>query len=365
MKQIFAAVIVLLALCGTTASAQTSLSYASYLSSRHNVNRLAIAPYFERIEQNLDGELSFRMFTSGTIVGGRNTLAAVRDGVVDMGLAVDLFIPGHLRTSAVLGEMALLLEDPWVAAGAANEMQLLNCEQCNSDLIRNNAKPLVAYTSTPFYLLCHNSEFSLQDMVGKRVRAVGPWAVWAAAMGATPVNITGSEIYEGLERGQIDCTVGSMAWLNTYSLKEVVKSVVMLPMGVYAGGSMINMNMDRWESLSDQQRAAFIDNASQLVVDVIVSYDAADKRAYDAGVERGINYVEAPTELRQLRDAHLQTEFKRVIQLADKRGIKDGETLLATYARLVEKWRGIADETGQDPALFKVRLDQEIFSKLK
>lgn len=352
-------------LSANVAMAATKLTYATYLSARHNMNAGGVAPYFERIQKGVNGELTFELFADGTLSGPKNTLQAIRDKATDMGLVVDLFVPGDLKASAVLGELAMLLEDPWVAAGATNEMQLLHCEQCVGDLIRNKIKPIVTYASNPFYLQCRDEKFSLAKLRGKRVRAVGPWASWVAAMGATPVNIPGGEVYEAMERGQIDCTVGALGWLETYSLGEVVKSVVMLPMGVYAGGSIINMNVDRWAELTPAQRTAFFDNAAQLIVDVAESYSAEDRAAVDKGKQRGIKFVAAPEDLNDLLKKYQKTELARVTKLAERRDLKDGAQLLAQYERIIEKWRAIADETGRDPALFKKRLDEEIFSKLK
>lgn len=344
--------------------AQQEFIFATYLSSRHNMNRGGVAPYFERVTAATDGALTFTLYTDGTMVSGRNTLQAIRNNVIDMGLVVDLFVPGYLRTSALLGEMALLLDDPWVTAGAANEMQLLHCQQCETDLTRNHIKQLVMYAANPFYLQCNRADMTLADMPGKRVRAVGPWAKWVAAMGATPVNITGGEVYEALERGQIDCTMGALAWLRTYSLKDVVESIVMLPTGVFAGGSMINMNTARWATLSTGQKQAFVDNGPQLVVDITTAYTQADDVARQLGEEKGIQFLTPQNDMVQLFAQHKRAEFKRVAALAEQRDIPNAEALLNKYAEVVDKWRAIVAETGNDREAFKQHLQREIFSKI-
>lgn len=352
-------------LSASVAAAATKLTYATYLSAHHDVNQGAVKPYFERVEKGVDGKLTFELFPDGTLAGARDTIRAIRDQTADMGMIVDLYVPGDLKASAALGEMAMLLDDPLVAAGAANEMQLLHCEQCLADLTRYNIKPIVTYASNPFFLQCRDENITLAKLRGKRVRAVGPWQVWVAAMGATPVNLTGGELYEALERGQVDCTMGALSWLKTYSLGNVVKSVMMLPIGVYAGGTIINMNTDRWAELNPAQKKVFFDNAAQFLVDAATAAIKEDSASVEEAKRQGVKFIDATNELKALLSKYQQTERARVTKLAERREIKNAADLLVKYEQVIEKWRGIAAETKRDPELFKQRLDEEIFSKLK
>src|SRR3546814_11506556 len=82
---------------------------------------------------------------------------------------------------------------------------------------------------------------SLDELKGKKIRGPGAIGRMATAVGAVPVNVTITESYEGLQRGQIDCTFGAAGWLDTYSFGDVAKYVTMISIGGAFGGPMLNI----------------------------------------------------------------------------------------------------------------------------
>src|SRR3546814_20577282 len=81
-----------------------------------------------------------------------------------------------------------------------------------------------------------------EDFVGKKIRGTGAMGQLVAALGGTPVNITSAEIYEALQSGQADGTLGPLPWLKRYKLWALVKSAHHEPSGTYTGHNFNNTN---------------------------------------------------------------------------------------------------------------------------
>ena len=63
------------------------------------------------------------------------------------------------------------------------------------------------------------------------------------ALGAVPIAMGQSEVYEATVKGIIDGILATPAMIDTYSLTEVYKYILELPLGYNTG--MINMNMNK------------------------------------------------------------------------------------------------------------------------
>jgi TRAP-type C4-dicarboxylate transport system substrate-binding protein len=237
------------------AASQQRLTYASYIPAGHVIHTAGLEPFFDHVEQATDGALTFELFPGGAMGGGKAMLSVVRDRIVDSALIIDIYIKRELPASNAISELALLGEDTMVMNGAVNEVQLLGCSACETERERNDVEGLAFNSTTRFYLMCSRPVGKLADIDGLKVRAIGPFGFWIEALGGAPVSLTSAEIYEGMQRGQIDCTVGSLAWLTSYNLIDVVTDIVDLPMGTYHGAMVFDMNVDTWEALSEEQRA--------------------------------------------------------------------------------------------------------------
>jgi TRAP-type C4-dicarboxylate transport system substrate-binding protein len=228
---------------------------------------------------------------------------------------------------------------------------------------RNKLHTLAFYSTTPYYLLCRMPVKSMSDLRGKRIRGTGPWGVWINAMGATPVNITNTEVYEGMERGQLDCSVGSVAWLEAYALYDVTKSVIDMPVGAYIGGNLINMNADKWAKLSTAEKSAMRKHLATAVVNAVAGYEGDDQVSMEKGKAKNIAFVPPPEELKKQLAEHQKKELDRVAALGERRGVKDAGALVKRFAESLEKWKGIYAEVNGDKAAFAQRMQTEIFDK--
>lgn len=355
-----------LAAVSAPAAGAAEISYAHYISSVHVVNTKGITPYSERVTEKTGGELTFETFWGGAMGGPKELLGAIETGVIDSGGVVDVYLKTALPYSNLLSSLFVVADDVKVYGAAINEFQLLHCPGCLKDYENNEVVPLAWYPTSPYLLMCTSDVRTLDDLAGKKVRATSRMGVLMQNMGATPVSITSAEMYEAMQRGQADCSVGAAAWLTGYNIKDFVKTIIQDPLGAYIGSGLMNMNAYTWEDLTEAQRQALIDELPELVADTTWAYleeaDAATKLTVE---ENGAQYVAAADDFRDKLLELREAEWDAAIAQGEADGVEDARAVVDSFRQTVEKWRGIVAETGDDKAAYAAALDAEIFSKLK
>jgi TRAP-type mannitol/chloroaromatic compound transport system substrate-binding protein len=281
-----------------------------------------------------------------------------------MSMIVDFYTPNELKTSTILTELALLGADAVAMTGAINEMQLLNCPSCMSEGEDNNLRILALYASAPYHFICTKPFETLESLKGARIRATGAWAIFVTSLGATPVNVTSGEMYEALQRGQVDCTLINVPALTNYSLFEVAKYVIDLPIGTFHGAHVFNVNTSVWEGLSDTEQAAFVDNLPQALANLTEGAIAEDAKARETATNAGVVFAQPDAALVTALEAFKKTELERVAELAKSRGVNDPGQLFGRFQELIAKWTGIAEKVGDDWNAYADVLKVEIYDKI-
>ncbi|WP_346908610.1 hypothetical protein [uncultured Roseibium sp.] len=238
-----------------------TLSYASHVPSTHILHTEGMAPFYKQVEADTNGEITFKEFPGGAMGDAKSLLAIVRDGIVDSSLIVNVYYKADLPASYMITDLGMLGGDSMVMAAAAAETFLLDWPSSaprKAPAITSSRSPIMR--PAPYILMCTKPVSTLEELQGLKVRAIGPWAIWLKDIGAVPVSVPSSEVYEALQRGQADCTIGSAAWLKNYNLKDVITYVTDLKVGTYFGALAFDMNTDTWNGLSVDERKAIVKN---------------------------------------------------------------------------------------------------------
>lgn len=352
-----------LALSAAVVQAQTKLTYSSWFPASSSFHSAVIKPYLERVEK--DTGLKFELFTDSTLAGGRETLGALKNGSADTGLIAFAYHPGELKTAALINEASLLAKNTFAANAALHELLLLRCPDCTEEFKKQGIRPVAFHVSPDYSLLCNKKVSSLADLRGKRVRAPSPWSAEIASLGGTPVNLTVPEVYEALQRGQIDCTLASAGYLTSHSMADVVKYVSQHRWGGVAAGIQMAVSESRWQTLTPAQRKSLLMHAGQSALDLNRTFAVDDIAAIKKAQASGkIELVPAAADLQAADVKYRESEVQRVIALGERRGMKDTDKLMATWQQLLAKWDKIHTEVKGDEAAFRQKMNDEIFAKV-
>jgi len=344
--------------------------YSSWTPPPAPNNRFGTVPMFDAIERELKGtpdEITFRNFMGGQLFNARTTLAGIRDGSVDAGVTVPVYNPGELRAHVTLSELQSAVRDGYSAAAASSETLMLNCPECIEDYAKNNAITLGVYSSAPYYLLCGPEIKSAADLKGRKsAEGNAMFARFASRLGITGIQMGPADYLQALQRGTVDCAFGPLDWLNAYSLKDVVKTVIMdEPLGTVPAVSMLTMNKNSWAKLSEGQRNAFLKHMPDAIMRVTNGYYIDEKRGMDAAKEKGTQFVKLGPDYAKVWQDFKANDPAVVLEGAKKRGVASAETIIKANLESLKKWEKIVDEVGQDPNRVADEMRKNIFSKTK
>ena len=110
----------------------------------------------------------------------------------------------------------------------------------------------------PYYLMSTKKIASLDDFRGKTIRGIGPFGRWIEAMGGKSVLVTSTDVYESLNQGQLDGNTQGLDTLKSMSLGDIVDYVLDIPIGLYLGSALYDVNRDVWDDMTPEHRRAFL-----------------------------------------------------------------------------------------------------------
>lgn len=322
--------------------------------------------------ENTDLRLSV---TAMTLLSLPETVPGVRDGIADMAYMLTQYHPAEFANSNLAADMTMLTtvgtptELPGVVMSAAfAEYVLFHCPECRQEFANQNQLFLGSGASSAYALMCTSAIETPADLRGKRFRVGGGnFGRWAEHFGGIRVTLPGAEMYEALAQGVVDCSTLSTPELSNWQLYDVVTHVVTgAPGGVFGGVGSNNINIDTWQSLTEEQRGQLLWGSAFVTAGVAVGYHNAAIEAEERAEAEGITIGPAGEELRAASDAFVEADMDVIAtQFTSTYGLENVEERMEIVADLIERWKGLlADVDGTDVDAVTEILWDEIYSNV-
>jgi len=322
----------------------------------------ATIPWLEAIKEKSGGDIQTQFFGGGAVVTAKNSLMAMRDGLIDGAFVSSIYFPAETPVMSLFVNLGSVLVDPVVSAAAITEMTVLDCADCKADLEKWNVFTFGAWVLPSYNLVCKKPLTTLDEMKGLRVRASGHTVTMANALGMVPVNVTYTEVYEALQRNQVDCTFGSSVWLESLSIGDVAKNVINVQAGGVPAPSTYNIRKDLWESLTPAQRQIFIDTAPQVIAAGAFSYLEEEARILNEP-GKGYQFLEPDQAVRAAMKAQAEKDGLAAVEKAKKAGVANAQAIYEMLLEKYAKWAKIR-ESVSTPAELVPHLKREIFDHM-
>jgi len=215
-------------------------------------------------------------------------------------------------------------------------------------------------------LWVNDSIRTLADLKGKRIQGSGEYDTFIVELGGLPMSLTATEFYTGLSQGTLDCIIGTVAWLTTYGLMDVINYVVDEPFSPVRPLNQMNINLGKWNRLSQGEQKIFTDGLAKLVANSAYGYVEEHNAAHQAGVAAGIKFAPPFPGFNAAFDKVMREGSDRFLTLAKEKGVKeqDAQRLLDRYLEIAQQWREIV-ANAKSQADYEKALEERIFSKVK
>jgi len=237
---------------------------ADSYSLEHSIGKASIQPFMEAVEKRSDGRVAFEYFPSDGLVAADDIPEAITSGTADMG---NLIYIGNLNPLLYVVQLPGLFSDAETAkASQAFSEFVANNEPTQQSFEELKMVPLFCFTVTNYQLEFADAGVStLEQVEGRQVRSGGavlPYSV--QALGGTPSDISGNEIYDALNRGVIDSVSLSVPSVKGYAFIEVIKSAII---NADLGGFPVcyGMGREQFDSMPEELQQIMREEGEKIV----------------------------------------------------------------------------------------------------
>ncbi|HYF88703.1 TRAP transporter substrate-binding protein DctP [Azospirillum sp.] len=236
----------------TDAEAATRMRCSHQLPPSHHIAKV-VDRWAAEVKTLSDGNLDVQVFGSDSLIKANENILAVAKGDIECAFSLNFqwgkTLPlmnvtvGPYTMSSIEAwkkwpdsEAAAFLEERLLKKGVKNVVWMF---QTNTSVFTSKGKPLLKPA----------------DFQGQKMRGIGPaFDRGLKAMGATPVAIPGSEVYQALATGVIDSAITDVAAAWSRKYYEVQDHMTVVPaLAAYLHGYV---NPGWYNKLTDKDKAA-------------------------------------------------------------------------------------------------------------
>ena len=276
-------------------------------------------PLIEKIAKDSKGRLKLEFYPSMQL-GGKVTdlIQQLEDGVVDIVITIPGATPNrfpllqatdlpftNVGTSA--GQTPAVLEwvQKWLTGNEFKGIKIVHLHTTDAAVLHTTKKPVK----------------TMADLSGMKIRVPGRFVGESIKLlGGTPVGVALPEIYENLQRGQLDGMTINWAIMTPYKMQEVTKFHMESPlyqnpiMTLMSQASYDKLPADLKKVIDDSIGVAYSTGVAKKIDELTIP---AKKAIRDAG---GTLYSLSPEEFAKWRTT-VAPVYKLWIAEADKRGL--------------------------------------------
>jgi TRAP-type C4-dicarboxylate transport system substrate-binding protein len=298
----------------------------------------AFDAYLDEIEKRSDGRITFERFYQGTLVGGTDTIDALKNGVVDIALVNPSQQSGRIELGTVATNPAIF-NNPWAANKAMSELYE-TIPELRQELDQVGVIDVGWVTMPSAYIMSPSKEMTkVEDLKGLRMltntRAI---TSLMDEVGATPVGIPIVEFYEALSRGTADAVTISYQAGETNGIDELAKHVWELPVG---GGNMFyGMSKQVWDDLPEDLREIITDVRNDFQSDSFyqVYVQKGEGASHETFKNNNID-IKKPSEevVKEFIDQYAKHVWNSWVKETESAG-KPGQQIMDTFIELEAKY---------------------------
>ena len=328
-----AAAAILCALLNAADAEPVTLRVHTFNSPKALAVRAFLVPWARELEERSGGRVQVQVFPSMQLGGKASDLyGQARDGVVDIVWTSQGYSPGRFPLTEVF-------ELPFVCGGAEATSQAM------MEFYRNwmrdeyaDTHPLVFHATAPAHIhMTDRPVRMLEDLAGVKIRVPSQTsAATVEALGAVPIGMPISDVYEALSRGVVGGVWVAWTIMRPFRLHEVTRNHTEASLACVL--FVLTMNKARYLGLPVDIRTAVDESSGVALARRLGRLWQEDE---DVGRSFAVQPGSAIFPLSETERERWKAATRPVIEAwLTKVGAvgHDGEAMLADARRLVEKY---------------------------
>lgn len=326
------------------------LRFADHNPPTGRITTSFLVPWTQEVEKATNGRVKITMYSGETLAKGTEAVSAVTGGITDISWLVHGFFPGRFPLSSVMqlpfiGSSDAEVNGKMMASAAVNSLIFQELYETVPEVKAefDGMKVLYQHTSMPYFLSTIKKPVkNMADLKGMKIRELGgpPTEMWKL-LGANPMLLNSTEIYEAAEKGVIDGAGLQWSIIGTFRFYEVFKywTDVATTLSPYT----VVMNQEKWDSLPPDVQQAIMKVSgkwgAEYAGNAAYGFDLK-KSVEDAMSKNGYSMEKVNLdagELANWRKVAGQPLWDSWVKDMNEKGL-DGQKVLGEAQKLVEKY---------------------------
>ncbi|MBU4576135.1 MAG: TRAP transporter substrate-binding protein DctP, partial [Proteobacteria bacterium] len=255
------------------------------------------------VKERTNGQVEIKLFPPGAIAKGTQIYGAVQNGAVEVGCSYGAYHSTEIPAAYAEYSIPMGFKDMNAVYDFYYQYKNGEVLKLLDGLYRKKGTTLLSVAAFTVGFMTKFPINTIADLKGKKLRASGSYAALLKNLGAAPVLLPSPEQYMALQRGTIDGTLNPLYMAQTYKLKEVIKYIMVPPVGFGLGDTYVNL--DAWNklptNLQEIVRQAAVDAALKYYK---VEYDKLESHDIKEAEKVGVKVLKlSPAELKAIRKA--------------------------------------------------------------
>lgn len=328
----FAAIGTLGLLMAGAASAE-SLTVTHHFPESHTTWTSAGKPLVECLQANWKGELDVSIYPSAQLHAAKNALEALDDGLTQLTPVA----MGYVSSAMPLNGIPMLpgLATTSVELTAALRKNIADGGPLSDEYTAHGARPLL-FSITPAYQMLSKGApvASVDAFKGKIWRSGGgTMSVAIEALGGSPAEMPGGDMYVALQRGALDGAILSTVSVKPYKVQEVTDYMTRnAAFGQYS--TVYVMSQKFYDGLSDENKAVVDSCSTQTEAASAVASDAINDELLAEYASAGVEIVDLSPEAVADYGKILSTVSDDYVARLDEKGLPGRATFDQLLAAL-------------------------------
>lgn len=300
-----------------------------------NVYSRANSLLVREVEKRSGGRLKIEYYWSGTLLPAKDTVSGLKTGVADLGFVAPDYEPGKLPLSTV-ASLPAISHDYYPSSMAAGELHKM--PELKAELDQYNIMYLSYVCNTSAGVWSRRPIRSLADMKGKKIVCQGDQAIVLRALGAVPITMVSTEVYQAMEKGTADGGLANPGYAGDYKWWDVAPNYYELLFGNMAA-VMVAINKDSWNKIPADLQKMFMDLREESCRQSHDIYQSnAENQLKKQVAAKTVSYVK-PTAADEagLTKVAKEVVWDKWVERMKERGLP-GQKVLDAWQALYKKW---------------------------
>jgi TRAP-type C4-dicarboxylate transport system substrate-binding protein len=299
--------------------------------------------FFNEVEKLSNGEIQIKKFWGSSLMGPKETLKGIENGVVDMAIVNPARYPKRLKY--MIG-FTNLQKGPYSYEYKIKALvDVYNSPEMANEIASFKQKTLYHYTMSYLGMAFNTPVTGFADLKGKRVRSASPGlSNCVKHAGGVPTSLPFSDVYMALQTKAIDGVMTSANSLHRIKVYEAAPYVLVYK-GIWSPLAwMVNINQKKYDALSEKHKKVFAEAAATSMKNFGPVHDKEMDKIVSE-IEKGSKKLtiasDAETEYYLSSPAHEENIDGWVARLK-KQKINNGREVVNQWKSIVDK--AIAEE---------------------